>query len=102
MKSSQLHDHEGKQTEYFIKHNQTRYDCDECAYTTNDNWTLTQHRQSKHEGVIYSCDKCDYKATVKNTLQRHKKLKHGGMISINSYHCDQCDCDASDVFLRQM
>ena len=54
------------------KHDEIKFDCDQCndSFTTKNNLTIL--KQSKHEGIKYDCDQCDGNFTKQDGLTIHK------------------------------
>ena len=62
-----------------MKHEEIKYDCDQCDGSLTRQYGLTIHKQSKHEEIIYYCDQCDDIFTWHDGLTIHKQSKHEGI-----------------------
>ena len=53
--------------------------CDQCDFTTNEDYRLKIHRLRKHEEATkYPCEECSYVTNIRRDLDIHHKQKHGG------------------------
>ena len=42
-----------------VKHEEERYDCDECEYQANQPGILSIHKKTRHDGFKYIYNQCD-------------------------------------------
>ena len=73
------------------KHQNIKYECNECNANLSSLIGLKQHKDNKHRGLRYKCSKCDYKATLKGNLKIHTQAMHDGI----KYPCGGCSYTAS-------
>ena len=54
----------------------SKFQCDECQYSTKYKSNLKKHIKSVHEHVKLSCNKCDYQCSDSSNLEKHRRNKH--------------------------
>jgi len=79
------------------KHNNSRYECDECPHQTNTTSALVRHKQVKHQGLRFQCKLCVRYFTNKNSLKKHMQKRHTGPV----FKCDYCDHETKTELLLQ-
>ena len=72
------------------KHEEKKYQCNQCEFNSKKNDNLQIHIQSVHEGIKYPCSQCGYKATRTSYLKIHVQSVHEGI----KYPCNQCEYQA--------
>ena len=64
----------GHKKQFHEKHD---FKCDQCDFTTYENYRLKFHKMHKHEkGTRFPCDQCSYASNFRATLDRHVKEQH--------------------------
>jgi len=71
-------------------HDKRIYQCDLCAYQTNNKWTIRNHHKLKHTDEQFYCDQCQFISKTKTSLRLHVEAKHEG----KRFYCEQCEYSA--------
>ena len=74
-----------------MNHEEKKFNCNQCNFTTAEQRYLDRHIQSIHEQIRYSCNQCNLKAKQKDYLQLHILTIHDGF----KYTCEYCDFKTS-------
>ena len=64
----------GHKKQFHEKHD---FKCDQCDFTTYENYRLKYHKLHRHEkGTRFPCDQCSYATNFRSTLNKHIKAQH--------------------------
>ena len=64
----------GHKKQFHEKHD---FKCDQCDFTTYENYRLKYHKLHRHEkGTRFPCDQCSYVTNFRSTLNKHIKAQH--------------------------
>ena len=61
---------------YLVSLPLSKFQCDECNYSTKYKSNLTKHTKSLHELVKFPCTSCDYQCSDSSNLDKHRRNKH--------------------------
>merc|ERR1719270_65421 len=65
--------------------------CDQCDFTTNEDYRLKIHILRKHEEATkYPCELCSYVTNMRPDFDLHLKQKHGGKKDHECSVCGKC------------
>ena len=108
LKNHEILEEKVNKLEVSLKHNENKFKCKECKFTTGSEQGLKSHVTKKHknDSCLLSCEKCDAKLQSKIDLKIHMKAhtytdNYSGK-ELNGFKCETCAFIAQDGWTMQI
>ena len=86
-----FHDQKSLKRHHKRHHENHAIKCDQCDFTTNEDYRLKIHILRKHEEATkYPCELCSYVTNMRPDFDLHLKQKHGGKKDHECSVCGKC------------